>query len=239
MEDEARRRPKQSSLPTAHELQSALRCARLIDRTGVTVDLLRRSYRLVPYGGLYRSDDLIQAETLLINAGLLLADGDLMLPMNGLMEIAQASDSDGCEALLAALLHQKVPLWLIAASASSGSVLADELIPDEERRKLCSVLGPESREALLLGDRTPILRRGSGANRGNRRGFRCRLLPGRATRHWRARTCRTCASCKRDIRSAWVRRHGTKAGSLDSEDGSQGHSCRGDQPCVLPLTERG
>jgi hypothetical protein len=113
------------------------------------VDLLRRSYRLVPYGGLYRSDDLIQAETLLINAGLLLADGDLMLPTNGLMEIAQASDSDGCEALLAALLHQKVPLWLIAAT-SSGSVLADELIPDEERRKLCSVLGPESRETLLL-----------------------------------------------------------------------------------------
>jgi hypothetical protein len=137
-----------TTLPTAHQLRSALRCGRLIDTAGVTVDLLRRSYRLVPYGGLYRSEDLIEAETLLIKAGLVFADGDLLIPMKGLNEIAQASDADGCEALLAALLHEEIPLWLLAAT--SGGVLADELIPDEEGHKLSSVLGPERREALLL-----------------------------------------------------------------------------------------
>jgi hypothetical protein len=50
--------------------------------------------------------------------------------------------------LLAALLHEDVPLWLLAAT--SGGVLAEELIPDEEQRKLGSVLGPERREALLM-----------------------------------------------------------------------------------------
>jgi Domain of unknown function (DUF3883) len=148
MEDEATRRYERSKLPTGHQLRSALRCARLIDKAGVTVERLRMSYRLVPYGGLYRSDDLIEAETLLTEAGLLLTVDNLLVPMSGLDEIAQASETDGCEALLAALLQHDVPLWLLAAT--SGSVLAEELIPDEESHKLHSVLGPEQREALLL-----------------------------------------------------------------------------------------
>jgi hypothetical protein len=106
------------------------------------------SYRLVPYGGLYRTDDLIAAEELLIDAGLLLSVGDLRVPTNGLTEIAQASENDGCEALLASLLQRDTPLWLLAAT--SGAALEEELIPDEESRKLHSVLGPERREALLL-----------------------------------------------------------------------------------------
>ena len=148
MEDETAPRYGRSKLPTGHQLRAALRCARLIDKAGVTVERLRMSYRLVPYGGLYRSDDLIEAEALLIEAGLLLAVDNLRVPVNGLAEIAQASETDGCEALLAALLQRDIPLWLLAAT--SESVLADELIPDEESHKLCSVLGPEQREALLL-----------------------------------------------------------------------------------------
>ena len=88
MEGEGPRRQTRTTLPTVHQLRSALRCGRLIDTTGVTVELLRRSYRHVPYGGLYRSEDLIEAETLLIKAGLIIADGALLIPMKGLNEIA-------------------------------------------------------------------------------------------------------------------------------------------------------
>ncbi len=148
MEDEPVRRYLQRRLPTGHQLRAALRCARLIDQAGVTVERQRASYRLVPYGGLYRSDDLIAGEELLIEAGLILSVGNLLIPASGLLEIAQASETDGCEALLAALLRRDMPLWLLAATA--GSVLAEELIPDEESRKLRTMLGPERREAFLL-----------------------------------------------------------------------------------------
>jgi hypothetical protein len=136
------------TLPTAHQLRSALRSGRLIDQTGSAVEVTRASYRLVPYGGLYRSEDLLIGEDVLIAAGLIRENDGVLFPADGLREIAHASDADGCEALLAALLTRRVPLWLLAATASG--VLEDELIPDEERTKLHEVLAPQAREALLL-----------------------------------------------------------------------------------------
>lgn len=136
------------TLPTAHQLRSALRCGRLIDEGGSQVEVTRASYRLVPYGGLYRSDDLLVGEDVLIAAGLVREDDGVLFPADGLREIAHVSDADGCEGVLAALLNRRAPLWLLAATADG--VLEEELIPDDERTKLREVLDPQAREALLL-----------------------------------------------------------------------------------------
>lgn len=136
------------TLPTAHQLRCALRSGRLIDGGGSQLEVIRASYRLVPYGGLYRSDDLVVGEDVLIAAGLVHEDEGVLFPADGLLEIAHVNDADGCEAVLAALLDQRAPLWLLAATANG--VLAEELVPDEERTKLHEILDPQSREALLL-----------------------------------------------------------------------------------------
>jgi hypothetical protein len=135
-------------LPTPHQLRSALRTGRLIDQSGSNAEDVRSAYRLVPYGGLYRSDDLIVGEAVLIAAGVLSEGDGVLVPLEGLGEIAAASDVDGCEALLVALLERRTPLWL--GAATGGGALEEDLIPDQARATLREALDPETREGLLL-----------------------------------------------------------------------------------------
>jgi hypothetical protein len=135
-------------LPTGHQLRAALRAGRLIDDRGTRVSDARASYRLVPYGGIYRSEDLAVGEDVLLAAGLLRKRDATLFPQGGLREIAAVSDADGCEALLALLLREHPPLWLGAATA--GGALVDELIPDAADRLLSEMMSSEMREALLL-----------------------------------------------------------------------------------------
>jgi hypothetical protein len=135
-------------LPTPHQLRSALRTGRLIDQSGSNAEDLRSAYRLVPYGGLYRSDDLIVGEAVLIAAGVLSESDGVLVPLEGLGEIVAASDVDGCEALLVALLEHQTPLWL--GAATGGGALEEDLIPDQARATLREALDPETREGLLL-----------------------------------------------------------------------------------------
>jgi hypothetical protein len=135
-------------LPSAHQLRSALRCGRLVGEDGVTIAEARESYRLVPNGGLYRSEDLLSGQWLLIESGLLREDAGRLIPCRGMREVANASDRDGCEAILAALVARQIPLWLLAATAEG--VVADELIPDDEGKRLDEILDLATRDALLL-----------------------------------------------------------------------------------------
>ena len=135
-------------LPTAFQLRSALQVGRLIDETGTPLAAARNSYRFVPTGGLYRSEDLIVGEGVLRAAGLLSEREGGLFPAAGLRELAQAGDEDGCEALLYILLAHRLPLWLRAAT--SEDIFTEELVPDEVRDVIKEVLDPASRERLLL-----------------------------------------------------------------------------------------
>jgi hypothetical protein len=121
----------------------------LVDGDGTPIEVVRESYRHVPYGGIYRADDLVVGERILIAAGLLEEHDGVLYPGRGLAEMANAGDADGCEALVVVLLTRRPPLWLIAATASDG-IIAEELVPTEETELLDGLLEPEYREALLL-----------------------------------------------------------------------------------------
>lgn len=136
------------ALPTGHQLRSALRAGRVIAEGGSLLVDARASYGLVPYGGIYRSEDLAVGEQVLIAAGLLREVDGMFIPRRGLHDIAHASDTDGCEALLAAFLASRPPLWLLAATAEG--IVIDELIPDEAHDTLQDVMDTAARDALLL-----------------------------------------------------------------------------------------
>jgi hypothetical protein len=102
----------------------------------------------VPSGGLYRLEDLVAGEELLVASGLLREHEGFLFPGDGLTALAASADRDGCEALVVVLLDRRRPLWLSAAT--SDGILADELIPDEQQRILADVLDPAAREQLLL-----------------------------------------------------------------------------------------
>lgn len=136
-----------SSLPTTHILRSALRTARLIGESA-NVEQLRLSYQHVPFDGIYRSEHLIAGEKVLLDAGLVEERSGVLYPADGLEELALASERDGCEALILALLRGRPPLWLYAAASDAGVLW--ELVPDAERVVLNSVLDPAARELLLL-----------------------------------------------------------------------------------------
>lgn len=135
-------------LPNGHQLRSALRAGRVIAEGGSRLEDVRESYRLVPYGGVYRSEDLVTGERILVAAGLLRQEADVLMPNPGLRDTALTSDPDGCEALLVAFLTANPPLWLLGATA--GGILVDELIPDDAQVALREAISAEARDALLL-----------------------------------------------------------------------------------------
>jgi hypothetical protein len=150
MASELGRAAPESSLPTTHILRSALRTARLVG-DGANVEQLRSSYSRVPFDGIYRSEHLIAGERVLLDSGLLREESGSLRPADDLEEIAMASERDGCEALIVALLRQHPPLWLFAATSAAG--VSWELIPDAERSVLEAALDPASRKQRL--ERSP------------------------------------------------------------------------------------
>lgn len=135
-------------LPSAFQLRSALQVGRLIDETGTLIVDAHNSYRLVPTGGLYRFEDFMVGEEVLLAADLLSTHDDVLYPADGLKELSRASEADGCEILLYTLLEKRLPLWLKAAT--NESTFVSDLIPDQVRNNIEDVLQPETREHLLL-----------------------------------------------------------------------------------------
>lgn len=135
-------------VPGPHRLRAALRTARLIDPGGTPAADARASYSRFCSDGIYRHTDLIAGERLLLEAGLLWEEQDVLYPADGMADLAVASDEDGREALMVALLERRPPLW-ITAVVEDGEVF-DELIPDADLAALDKSLDPELREQLLL-----------------------------------------------------------------------------------------
>src|SRR5688500_6784182 len=145
---EGQGKPASASLPSPHILRSALRAGRLIDPEGTPVEAARTSYGRVPFNGIYRAEDLIAGEEVLIRAGLLENEARVLVPVEGLAEVSRAGDAAGAEALVVAVLTREPPAWLLAAAAEDG--FASELVPDREMKIIEKTMDPEAREQLLL-----------------------------------------------------------------------------------------
>jgi len=140
--------PASTSLPSAHQLRSAVRAGAVIPAAGTQHDTLQESYRILPSGGIFRVDDLVVGEGLLHTAGLIHTVDDLTVPETGLRELVELPEKEACQLLLLAIIERTRPLWLLAAT-SSGSLESD-FIPDLAARTLDEFLTSEEREALLL-----------------------------------------------------------------------------------------
>lgn len=135
-------------VPGPHLLRSALRAARVIDDAGTPLADARISYSRSGSDGIYRQDDLVHGEALLLAAHLLREEQGVLYPVAGLSDLAEASDEDGREALLAALLENRPPLWL--SGAVGEDEVLDELIPSKDLQAMDASLDPQLREDLLL-----------------------------------------------------------------------------------------
>jgi hypothetical protein len=136
-------------VPGIHLLQAALRVAGILDRSGTERTALRESYPRTPTGGLFDSQDLMRGEELLVQLGLVVAQGDRVIPDPELQALAAATPDIAEKLLLAISLEKDPPLWLSAA-VRDDEVL-DEFINDADGALLASVL-PDSaeREQFLL-----------------------------------------------------------------------------------------
>lgn len=139
-----------TTLPTPHQLRSALTAGRVVIRhLGRPVAELERAFVRTPTDGVYSANDLSAGEGLLEEARLCHStDGrvefaEALAPLLGLDETAAS------EVLLDRLLEARHPLW-VSAVAGTG-VLAPELMPDHAERELSEIItDPARREAFLL-----------------------------------------------------------------------------------------
>src|SRR4051794_16730246 len=128
-------------VPGPHLLRSALRTARLIDDDGTRRADARTSYGRFNSDGIYRFEDLVAGEELLLAAGLLREDQDILYRAVGLSERAEAGEEGGREPLLLPLLGPRPPLWL--SGALTEDVVLEELIPSPDLEALGKSLDPE------------------------------------------------------------------------------------------------
>lgn len=148
MWNDAEVNPASTSLPSAHQLRSAIRAGAVIPAAGTPHETLQESYRILPSGGIFRIDDLVVGEGLLHTAGLIRTVEGVTVPEAGLRELVALPEKEACQLLLLAIIERTRPLWLSAAT-SNGSLESD-FIPDSAERTLGEVLTSEERETLLL-----------------------------------------------------------------------------------------
>lgn len=132
-----------------HLLQSALVAASVCDVTGVEVSVAHESYLRLPTGGMYHSDDLEKGERLLIQCGLLIADGSVLYPSEPLRNLRGLPSDEAGRVLLALAAQQSPPLWL--HSAVRDEAVWSEFISDADAQVLSQVIpDPDQREAFLV-----------------------------------------------------------------------------------------
>ncbi len=137
------------SVPTAHLLRAAIRAGSVLDRDGAPVTAVRSSYLQLPTGGLYRYEDLMAGEALLIEAGLVQLEDECLYPSPCLSQILTLGEQDASELLLSVRLAACSPLWL--QLAVQENMLAPEVIPSAQAEVLAGIIHDQDRrEALLL-----------------------------------------------------------------------------------------
>src|SRR5664280_113874 len=107
--------PASASLPSVHQLRSAIRAGAVIPAVGAPQISLQDSYRILPSGGIFRVDNLIAGEDILHAAGLIHTADGLVVPEAGLLKLVALPEKDACQLLLLAIIERTRPLWLLAA----------------------------------------------------------------------------------------------------------------------------
>jgi hypothetical protein len=136
-------------LPSVHQLHSALVAATVLDTAGVEIAVVHQSYRKLPTGGIYHSDDLQHAEGLLIRCGLVRKQGSVLYPTRRLQNLLDLPVEESSQILLALAVQDTPPLWLYTAVREDA--VWPELVADEDATVLAQVIpDPDEREAFLL-----------------------------------------------------------------------------------------
>lgn len=148
MNDEAPKGTFDRGVPTGYQLRAVLRAARSIG-AGASNAQARAAYREIATGGMFYSADMLAAQALLADTGLLSIAGDRLQPHSRLQGLLALSEDAAIEMLLAIILEATPPLWLSAAA--EGGELQDESIPDAQAAILAELIpDPDRREATLL-----------------------------------------------------------------------------------------
>jgi len=140
-----------TGLPTRHEVDSACHVAALIPEGRISTRDARDRYISSRDGRRFTVDDLVGGQELLMRVGVVAqVDGSDLVVSAGASILAALGDRIAMVALVALLLENEPPPWLVGAAG--GPQLRAELIPDALRDELLAVAGgPEVLGALLFG----------------------------------------------------------------------------------------
>lgn len=125
-------------LPPAHLIRAAWEVACQLDAHGDPVQAARHNYTRHSTGGIFPPLDLQRGEELLVDAGLLLREGEILHPSVSLQTLVAVERDVGYEILLGHCIQQSPPSWLqdepVLPPADARAVL-DELFSDADRRE--------------------------------------------------------------------------------------------------------
>lgn len=139
-----------NSVPNLRILKAALRAGRVF-RPGVAEPIIRvhHSYAALPSDGVFRAENYIEGEEVLVRCGLLFRERSLLRPALSLSDLIALHESEGCRVLLSIYLDRQTPAWLRVATARDE--LSTEYIPEDALSRLVEVIpDPDERQSLLL-----------------------------------------------------------------------------------------
>jgi Domain of unknown function (DUF3883) len=119
-----------AGLPTRHIAQAAMHVAALIDRSGSREADARESYWHRATGGRFPPAELARGQTLLLDVGLLVRDGEVLRPTDQLADLLNGSVDDAFATLAACVLARATSV----PSTGLDPALVD-LVPDAVRRE--------------------------------------------------------------------------------------------------------
>jgi hypothetical protein len=137
----------QSEPPSRHTLEAALHVGAIIDPSGSRVADTNHSYWHRATGGIHSPRDLVRAQELLLEVGLLSCIDDVLYPGSELTSLLTGSHDDALEALLSRCLLQR--------GAGLGDRELESIVEDQKRRsELLAGLGArfDDTHQRLVGD---------------------------------------------------------------------------------------
>lgn len=114
-------------IPSPHLLSAAWWTARILSMGSTERSQLQASYLTVPTGGTVRAEDMLNAERLLVDAGLAVEAVDALAPTDELVLLAKLDFEAFCQGFMASFLAALPPVWLAGATTAGG--IREELVP--------------------------------------------------------------------------------------------------------------
>ncbi len=135
-------------LPTTHSVNAALLVCQILGSRRLTQPERRTAYGTIPLGGIYRHQDLEDAERWLLEAGFAAHVGAYLVLQESVAHLATADPATASRLLLLGLLDSQRPSWM---RLTQDSELAWEMVPISDMRSIEGVFpDPATREAALL-----------------------------------------------------------------------------------------